>query len=108
MRYNLNHLQKLESEAIYALREVAAQFDGRYRCLFVEVYVRCPKDVCMKRDVKGMYKKALAGELKGFPGVDGLYEELEHPEIIVDTDTETVDENVKHILHTLKQLGYSK
>ncbi len=75
---------------------------------FVEVYVRCPKDVCMKRDVKGMYKKALAGKLKGFTGVDDPYEEPEHPEIIVDTDKENIDESVEHILYTLKQLGYTK
>ncbi|MCX6665304.1 MAG: adenylyl-sulfate kinase [Euryarchaeota archaeon] len=75
---------------------------------FVEVYVRCPKDVCMKRDVKGMYKKALAGKLKGFTGVDDPYEEPQHPEIIVDTDKETVDESIEHILYALKQLGYTK
>ena len=75
---------------------------------FVEVYVRCPKDICMKRDVKGMYKKALAGKLKGFTGVDDPYEEPEHPEIIVDTDKETLDESVEHILCALKQLGYTK
>lgn len=75
---------------------------------YVEVYVRCPKDVCMKRDVKGMYKKALAGKLKGFTGVDDPYEEPEHPEIIVDTDKETVDESVKHIFDALKQLEYIK
>jgi adenylyl-sulfate kinase len=75
---------------------------------FVEVYVRCQKDVCMKRDVKGMYKKALAGEIKGFTGVDDPYEETEHPELILDTDKETVDESVEKVIHLLKKLGYTK
>lgn len=73
---------------------------------FIEIYTRCPVDVCMKRDVKGMYKKALAGEITDFTGVNGPYEEPLHPELILDTDKETVDESVKKVLETLKKLGY--
>ncbi len=73
---------------------------------FVEIYVRCPVDICMKRDVKGMYKKALAGELKGFTGVDDPYEEPGHPELIIDTDKETIAESVEKVLKILQKLGY--
>lgn len=73
---------------------------------FVEVYVRCPVEVCIERDVKGMYRKALAGEIKDFTGVDDPYEEPENPELIVDTDKETVEESVEKVLETLEKLGY--
>lgn len=73
---------------------------------FVEVYVKCPIDVCRQRDVKGLYKLADEGKLKGFTGVDDPYEEPDHPELIVETDQETVDESVNRILATLEELGY--
>ncbi len=73
---------------------------------FVEVYVRCPVEICMKRDVKGMYRKALEGKIKHFTGVDDPYEEPEHPELIINTDTESVEESVKKVLHTIEELGY--
>ncbi|HVQ00919.1 MAG TPA: adenylyl-sulfate kinase [Candidatus Thermoplasmatota archaeon] len=73
---------------------------------FIEVYVRCPVEVCMKRDVKGMYKKALEGKIKHFTGVDDPYEEPEHPELIVDTDKESVEESVSKVLATLTALHY--
>lgn len=73
---------------------------------FVEVYVKCPVEVCMTRDPKGNYKKALAGELKGFTGVDDPYEEPERAEITVETDKLTVGESVAYILRRLKELAY--
>ncbi len=73
---------------------------------FVEVYVRCPVKICMKRDVKGMYKKALEGKIKHFTGVDDPYEEPESPELIVDTDIESVEESVGKVLQKIEQLGY--
>ncbi|MBN1860295.1 MAG: adenylyl-sulfate kinase [Candidatus Thermoplasmatota archaeon] len=73
---------------------------------FVEVYVRCPVKICMKRDVKGMYRKALEGKIKHFTGVDDPYEEPENPEIIVDTDIESVDESVGKVLQKIEELGY--
>jgi adenylylsulfate kinase len=73
---------------------------------FVEVYVRCPVEVCIDRDIKGMYKKALAGEVTGFTGVDDPYEEPEDPELILDTDKETIEESVEKVLEKLKTLGY--
>ena len=73
---------------------------------FVEVYVKCPIDVCRQRDVKGLYKLADEGKLKGFTGVDDPYEEPEHPELIVQTDRETVEESVARIFAKLEELGY--
>ena len=71
---------------------------------FVEVYVKCPVEKCMERDVKGMYKKALAGEIKNFTGVSDPYEEPENPEIIVETGRETEIESLNKILNKLEDL----
>jgi adenylylsulfate kinase len=73
---------------------------------FVEVYVRCPVEICMKRDVKGMYQRALEGKIKHFTGVDDPYEEPEHPELILNTDTESPEESVKKVLQIVEKLGY--
>jgi adenylylsulfate kinase len=73
---------------------------------FVEVYTRCPVEVCIERDVKGMYKKALAGEIKGFTGVDDPFDEPEDPEIICDTDQETPEESTRKILDYLRTRGF--
>ncbi|MDH4037387.1 MAG: adenylyl-sulfate kinase [Candidatus Krumholzibacteria bacterium] len=73
---------------------------------FVEVYVRCPIEVLTERDVKGLYKKALAGEIKHFTGVDDPYEEPLKPEILIDSDKETVEESVSKIIRTLEVLEF--
>jgi len=73
---------------------------------FMEVYVRCSVEECMKRDVKGMYRKAMAGEIKDFTGVDDPYEEPENPELILDTDRESVEESVEKVLGKMRSLGY--
>jgi adenylylsulfate kinase len=73
---------------------------------FVEVYVKCPIDVCRERDVKGLYRLADAGELKNFTGVDDPYEEPEHPELVVETDKETISESAVRIIIRLVELGY--
>jgi adenylylsulfate kinase len=62
--------------------------------------------ICMKRDVKGMYRKALEGKIKHFTGVDDPYEEPENPELIVDTDIESVEESVGKVLQKIEELGY--
>ena len=72
---------------------------------FVEVFVKCPIDVLAERDVKGLYKKALAGEIKNFTGVDDPYEEPVSPEVVVDSSRETVDASVEKILDRLRELG---
>jgi len=73
---------------------------------FVEVYVKCPLEVCRQRDVKGLYKLVDEGKIKNFTGVDDPYEEPLHPELIVETDKETVEESVARIFAKLTQLGY--
>ncbi len=73
---------------------------------FVEVYVKCPIEVCRERDVKGLYKLADEGKLKGFTGVDDPYEEPENPELVIETDKETPAQSVQRILNKLGELGY--
>jgi 3'-phosphoadenosine 5'-phosphosulfate synthase len=73
---------------------------------FVEVYVKCPLETLIARDVKGLYKKALAGEIKEFTGVSDPYEEPLHPEVVVETDRETVEESANKILARLQELGF--
>lgn len=73
---------------------------------FVEVYVKAGLEVCEARDVKGLYAKARKGEIKGFTGIDDPYEEPLNPEIICNTELESVSESVTKILSKLEQLGY--
>jgi adenylyl-sulfate kinase len=73
---------------------------------FVEVYVKTPVETCIQRDVKGLYKKALAGEIKGFTGVDDPYEHPLKPELTIETEKESPQESVAGILRGLEQLGY--
>jgi adenylylsulfate kinase len=73
---------------------------------FVEVYVKCPIEVCRQRDVKGLYKLVDEGKIKNFTGVDDPYEEPEHPELVIETHKETVEESVTHIFAKLVELGY--
>jgi adenylyl-sulfate kinase len=73
---------------------------------FVEVFVKCPIDVLAERDVKGLYKKAIAGEIKNFTGVSDPYEEPVSPEVVVDSSKEKVDESVEKIIHRLRELGH--
>src|SRR5207245_9564761 len=73
---------------------------------FVEVYVKCPIEVCRQRDVKGLYKLADEGKITGFTGVDDPYEELQHPELVIETDKETIEESVARIFAKLVELEY--
>ncbi|HEY7295636.1 MAG TPA: adenylyl-sulfate kinase [Dehalococcoidia bacterium] len=73
---------------------------------FVEVFVRCPLDELVRRDVKGLYAKALRGEIPNFTGVSDPYEEPLNPEVVVDSSTETVEESAARILETLETRGY--
>ena len=72
---------------------------------FIEVFVNAPIEKCIERDVKGLYKKALAGEIKQFTGIDDPYEAPEDAEIEVHTDKETVEESVGIIIKRLEELG---
>ena len=73
---------------------------------FVECYVECDLDTLIERDVKGLYKKALAGEIKNFTGVSDPYEPPPNPEITVNSGTQTIQESMAIILERLEALGY--
>ena len=73
---------------------------------FMEVYAKASVDECEKRDVKGLYKKAKAGEIKGFTGVDDPYEEPHQPEVICNTENETPEQSAEKIVKRLEALGY--
>ncbi|NJL86857.1 MAG: adenylyl-sulfate kinase [Leptolyngbyaceae cyanobacterium SM1_1_3] len=73
---------------------------------FVEVYVSAPVEVCEDRDVKGLYKKARAGEIKGFTGIDDPYEPPINPEVECRTHEETLEESVNRVLVKLEEMGY--
>jgi adenylyl-sulfate kinase len=73
---------------------------------FVEVFVECPLEECERRDVKGMYKKARAGAIGAFTGVDDPYEPPLHPDVTVRTREEAVEESLQKVLDKLEQLGH--
>jgi len=73
---------------------------------FVEIFVDCPLEECIKRDVKGLYKKALAGEIKEFTGISDPYEEPKNAELVVKTSEEEPQESVKKIVARLEEMGY--
>lgn len=75
---------------------------------FIEVFVDTPLDVCEDRDPKGLYKKARAGQIKGFTGIDDPYEAPENPEITLHTDRSSIEESVVQILDELALRGYLK
>lgn len=73
---------------------------------FLEIYVKCALEECEKRDPKGLYKKARNGEIKGFTGIDAPYEAPVNPELVVETDKETLRESVLAVLNFLQEKGY--
>jgi adenylyl-sulfate kinase len=73
---------------------------------FIEVWVKASLDECIRRDVKGLYKKALAGEIGQFTGVSDPYEPPSHPEVVVETDRQTAAESVAMILASMAARGY--
>jgi len=93
------------SAAISPYRDVRDEVRGLHQRFF-EVFVRCTIDKLVERDVKGLYKKALAGEIKSFTGVSDPYEEPLKPELIVDSSTETVDQSLGRLLARLEELNY--
>ncbi len=72
---------------------------------FVEVFVKASVNECARRDVKGLYEKAFAGEIKGFTGVDDPYEEPAAAEIVIDTEQHDAEESARLVLVKLEQLG---
>ncbi len=85
-----------------AIREEMRQQIGN----FVEVFVNAPLSVCEERDVKGLYKKARAGEIKQFTGIDDPYEPPTNPEVECRTDLEKLSESIDKIVNKLTELGH--
>jgi len=73
---------------------------------FIEVYVNASLEECIRRDVKGLYNKAIAGAITSFTGVSDPYEPPTHPEVQVDTERETLEQSVEKVLDTLRQRGF--
>lgn len=86
-------------------REHARQLHDAAGLDFVEVFVDTPLDACEERDPKGLYAKARTGELTGFTGVDDPYEAPEHPDLVLDTTTASVDESASAVVDSLVRLG---
>ena len=72
---------------------------------FVEVHVQASVEACAERDTKGLYEKALAGDIKGFTGVDDPYEAPRHPELVLETEREEPQESAQKVLDRLAELG---
>lgn len=85
-----------------AVRDELRERIGR----FVEVYVECPLDALVERDVKGLYKKALAGEISNFTGVSDPYEPPLNPEVVVRTSEQTPEQSANAVIAQLESLGY--
>jgi adenylyl-sulfate kinase len=85
------------------IRDEIREATERDGAKFVEVYCECPIPVLADRDVKGLYKKALAGEIKNFTGVSDPYEAPEHPEVHIHSDTESIADSTAKILAYLEE-----
>lgn len=73
---------------------------------FVEVYLKCSLEECIRRDPKGLYKKALAGEINNMTGIQDPYEEPLNPEVVLDTEHDSSGYNIQKVLVKLKERGY--
>ncbi|MFH1301458.1 MAG: adenylyl-sulfate kinase, partial [Planctomycetota bacterium] len=73
---------------------------------FIEVLVKASLETCEERDPKGLYKKARAGEIKGFTGIDAPYEAPENPELVLDSDSKGIDELADEVIAYLESNGY--
>ncbi|MFC1506149.1 adenylyl-sulfate kinase [Thermoproteota archaeon] len=82
------------------IRDIVEEEEG---LSFLEVYAKCSVDTCIKRDPKGLYKKALRGEIKNMTGIDDPFEDPLEPEVIIDTENESPDISANHILKTLEK-----
>lgn len=83
-------------------RDLCRRLLGR----FVEVYVDCPLDVCMQRDVKGLYRRAISGEILHFTGITDPYEAPEHPELTIKTAEYSIDNCLSQILQALGPFAF--
>jgi adenylyl-sulfate kinase len=92
------------SAAISPYREVRDEVRSQHQRFF-EVYVKCPLDTLVERDVKGLYRKALKGEIGNFTGVSDPYEEPFSPELVVESHRETPEQSLGRLLQSLEQRG---
>ncbi len=102
--YLCNLLNKHGINAIVALISPCNETRNKVRSSlnnFIEIHVDCPLDECIKRDPKGLYQKALAGEILEFTGISSPYDSPENPELILKTDEENVQKSVQKILNYL-------
>jgi adenylylsulfate kinase len=93
------------SAAISPYREVRDEV-RRLHNSFFEVFVKCPIETLVERDVKGLYKKALKGEIANFTGVSDPYEDPLNPELVVETHRETREESLQRLIAKLESLKY--
>ncbi len=91
--------------AISPYRAIREEVRGRIGD-FMEIYVSAPLEVCEKRDVKGLYKRARSGEIKNFTGIDDPYEPPLSPEVNCETHNETLDESVDKVIAKMEEIGY--
>jgi adenylylsulfate kinase len=92
--------------AISPYREIRDQVRAQGKAPFVEVYAKCSIEELTRRDVKGLYEKALRGEIQNFTGVSDPYEEPLNAEVVIDSEKETVEESLAKILGFLESKGY--
>ena len=95
------------SAAISPYREIRDEIRHNHQRFF-EVYMKCSIEKLSERDVKGLYKKALAGEIKNFTGVSDPYEEPLNPELVLDSGSEKVEQSLQKLLRTLEVADYIK
>ena len=81
-------------------REKIKQIVGKEN--FIEIYVKASVEACEKRDVKGLYQKARNGEIKNFTGISAPYEEPENPDVVVNSEKETIAESIQIIMDQIK------
>ncbi len=72
---------------------------------YEEVYVKCPLDRCIERDVKGLYRKAIAGQIPRFTGISDRFDEPDHPSLVIETDKETPEESASRVVRLLRDRG---
>jgi adenylyl-sulfate kinase len=91
--------------AISPFRAIRDEVRAAHEAAFIEIFVDTPLELCIQRDVKGMYKKALAGEMKNFTGISDPYEPPENPEIVICTAQEKPEQSAAQILAELERRG---
>jgi adenylyl-sulfate kinase len=101
-RHGIVAIAALVSPYQLVRNEIRSMCDGR----FMEIYLKCPLEVLIQRDAKGLYRKAIIGEIQNFTGISDPYETPLFPELVVPTDQETPDGSVAIILRRLEELGF--